>query len=446
MNHFFNKEHERLVDSIVENFLNDSKQETFSKRHIGTSESEIKSLIEFALNSNTEKIETLSDEKSRVILINQVGLSLYLIGNAIHKNIVDKLKGHKASAKDPLTSFMDENSVFHHCIEDILGEPVDNFLDEEELRSLRENYQKSIKPKIYDSYSRFEWVTPFHYDNFSFDGEKIYFNFERYVRFWKSNAELNTVIKAFRSNNLGYNERSYWNGRCYDFYELDKILVEYRSKDHDFLKEIFTLEHVFIFNILLDCKLDLKDVSGILSNCFNSFIYTFVEKFFSEEASLKASRVVREILAEQIRRENDWKEHQRTLAQEKEKKAIEMSNKAAQAELEAIKIEMAHLVSITKAVITMSLLAVLPLPYGYYGFLRLVVSGFSVFAFIKTPVVFKAEVLHQQIFRLIFAIYGIIFNPILPVHLKKDTWIFINISFSLMSYILIRFAKKRIIS
>lgn len=440
---YFNKEHKKLVASIVENFLNDSKQESYSKNHIRTSEAELSELIKFSSNAIIEKIESALDVKSKVVQMNQLGLSLFLIGETLHKSISDELKSYQTTVKDPLMSFMDENTIYHHCIEDLFGEPFDNFMEEDELKSLRRYYQNSIKPKIYDSYSRFEWVTPFHYNNVSIGGEKVYFSFQKYVNFWMSNSELNTVVKDFRSKNSKNEERWLWYGKYHDFYELEKILVEYRSNNHEFLKEIFTLEHVFIFNVYQDYKLGLTEVEAILDECINSFIYSFVESFFSEEASLRASKVVREILSEQIKRENDWKEYERKRIEQEEKRKIEIMNKSVQREQESIKSELVLLISITKCVIAMSLFALLPLPYDFYRILRVCLFGFSIFAFLKISLVFERELIHQQMLRVTFAITGIIFNPVIPVHLKKETWIFINIIFSLICFYLIKYAKKR---
>ena len=69
----------------------------------------------------------------------------------------------------------------------------------------------------------------------------------------------------------------------------------------------------------------------------------------------------------------------------------------------------------------MLLLAVLPLSYGYYTFLRLVVFVGSLFL---------AYRLHERkhsdwAIGLIFI--GILFNPIFPVYLAREVWFFIDL-------------------
>ena len=78
----------------------------------------------------------------------------------------------------------------------------------------------------------------------------------------------------------------------------------------------------------------------------------------------------------------------------------------------------------------MLLLSVLPLPYGYYTLLRLVVivvSALGIFVFNEmkdgTTVIFLG---------LIF----ILFNPFIPIHLDKMVWVFIDIVVAIYFYFL----------
>tara|TARA_B100001029_G_C14985259_1_gene408561 strand:+ start:455 stop:736 length:282 start_codon:yes stop_codon:yes gene_type:complete len=69
----------------------------------------------------------------------------------------------------------------------------------------------------------------------------------------------------------------------------------------------------------------------------------------------------------------------------------------------------------------MLLFAILPLPYGYYTLLRLVVSissGISIFHYLENK---------QMGLALVFGFILLLFNPIFPVYLDKGTWVIIDI-------------------
>jgi hypothetical protein len=60
-------------------------------------------------------------------------------------------------------------------------------------------------------------------------------------------------------------------------------------------------------------------------------------------------------------------------------------------------------------------------PYGYYTFLRWTVfisSGYSAY------IAFSSQ---KNIWVVIFGIIAILFNPLIPVFLKRDTWAIIHI-------------------
>lgn len=62
------------------------------------------------------------------------------------------------------------------------------------------------------------------------------------------------------------------------------------------------------------------------------------------------------------------------------------------------------------------LIAILPLPYGYYSFLRWVTCGIAaVTSFIAYQWGFKWA-------PWVFIPLAILFNPILPIHLTKEIW------------------------
>lgn len=72
----------------------------------------------------------------------------------------------------------------------------------------------------------------------------------------------------------------------------------------------------------------------------------------------------------------------------------------------------------------MLLIALLPLPYGYYTLLRLVVTGWALFL-----VWFEYEGRSSVTpWAVGFAVIAALFNPIVPVHLDRDTWRVIDVA------------------
>ena len=69
--------------------------------------------------------------------------------------------------------------------------------------------------------------------------------------------------------------------------------------------------------------------------------------------------------------------------------------------------------------IALLLIATAKMPYGYYTFTRIVVCGLAaVFAFVAWgggPV--------SRIWSVIFALVAVLFNPIIPIYLKRTTWL-----------------------
>lgn len=62
------------------------------------------------------------------------------------------------------------------------------------------------------------------------------------------------------------------------------------------------------------------------------------------------------------------------------------------------------------------LVALAPLPYGYYTFLRIAVAGATIWSLAvhweSVPVAFKATLI----------VLGIIFNPVIPLHFRREVW------------------------
>lgn len=65
------------------------------------------------------------------------------------------------------------------------------------------------------------------------------------------------------------------------------------------------------------------------------------------------------------------------------------------------------------------------LPYGYYGFLRGIITLISIYGIFTKYKTSKITVV-------IFLISLILFNPILPIHLDKATWKVIDFLFSII--------------
>ena len=68
--------------------------------------------------------------------------------------------------------------------------------------------------------------------------------------------------------------------------------------------------------------------------------------------------------------------------------------------------------------------AVLPLPYGYYTFLRIIICASAIFLGCKQFAI-KEEI---NAWTVIFGVCAILFNPVIPIHLTRDTWFYINIA------------------
>lgn len=69
----------------------------------------------------------------------------------------------------------------------------------------------------------------------------------------------------------------------------------------------------------------------------------------------------------------------------------------------------------------MLLIAPLPLPYDYYKFLRVVILIGCICNIIALFKMFET-----QIFIPLFVIIGVLFNPIIPIHLSRGVWMYID--------------------
>ena len=69
----------------------------------------------------------------------------------------------------------------------------------------------------------------------------------------------------------------------------------------------------------------------------------------------------------------------------------------------------------------MALLALLDMPYGYYQLLRLVVAAASVF------IAVAAWQRGAHVAVMAFGLLALIYNPIVPLHLKREIWEWANL-------------------
>lgn len=88
-------------------------------------------------------------------------------------------------------------------------------------------------------------------------------------------------------------------------------------------------------------------------------------------------------------------------------------------------------------VIIMLLLAIVNfLPYAYYQILRWVVS---VFAFYNAYVLYKSQKSKKWMIAMIGL--GILFNPIAPIYLEKETWVILDLVSAVVVSLFIKFKK-----
>lgn len=69
----------------------------------------------------------------------------------------------------------------------------------------------------------------------------------------------------------------------------------------------------------------------------------------------------------------------------------------------------------------MALLALLDMPYGYYQLLRLVVAVASAF------IAAAAWQRGSHVAVIAFGLLALIYNPVVPLHLKREIWEWVNI-------------------
>lgn len=68
------------------------------------------------------------------------------------------------------------------------------------------------------------------------------------------------------------------------------------------------------------------------------------------------------------------------------------------------------------------LLAIAPLPYGYYTFMRWCITAAAIVLSIM------ASKIDQRGWLYVFVPVAILFNPIAPVHMPRESWAFFNLA------------------
>jgi hypothetical protein len=83
--------------------------------------------------------------------------------------------------------------------------------------------------------------------------------------------------------------------------------------------------------------------------------------------------------------------------------------------------EIPRLVWIVPAILLV--IAVARLPYGYYTFTRIVACG----AAILIAVIGFRDRMVTPVWSILMAVIAVLFNPILPIHLDRATWFYLDL-------------------
>jgi len=70
------------------------------------------------------------------------------------------------------------------------------------------------------------------------------------------------------------------------------------------------------------------------------------------------------------------------------------------------------------------------MPYGYYTFTRIVVCGSA--AFITYISWKESENVISHLWAVMFGLVAVLFNPIVPIYLKRTTWFSIDIGIAII--------------
>jgi len=67
------------------------------------------------------------------------------------------------------------------------------------------------------------------------------------------------------------------------------------------------------------------------------------------------------------------------------------------------------------------LIAVAPMPYGYYQFIRIAIT------LVASINAFELYNKNKSTLLIVFVLISILYNPIIPIHFSKETWMPINL-------------------
>ncbi len=88
--------------------------------------------------------------------------------------------------------------------------------------------------------------------------------------------------------------------------------------------------------------------------------------------------------------------------------------------------------TVSKISAVILLIAILPLPYGYYILLRWIVSISAIFS------AWVANELGKKSWLFLMAIIALLFNPLIPIHLNKGAWVLIDLIVAILFFISIK--------
>lgn len=83
------------------------------------------------------------------------------------------------------------------------------------------------------------------------------------------------------------------------------------------------------------------------------------------------------------------------------------------------------------------LLALLEMPYGYYTFLRLVIC-------LSAAIIAYWSWRHVPVWGAVFATVALLFNPLIPVHLDRETWAPIDMGAAVLYLVHWSFVGRRV--
>jgi len=82
------------------------------------------------------------------------------------------------------------------------------------------------------------------------------------------------------------------------------------------------------------------------------------------------------------------------------------------------------------------LTAILPMPYGYYKFLRIAITIISGYSAVE-----EHENKNSFMFWF-FLLTAIMYNPLIPIYLTREIWLPINI-IGIIGFVVLEFKKKK---